>query len=143
MLGGSLMNDPFFSDMFQNKPALFNRFFTGNGDSDLPAVNIKDQEKNIQIDLAAPGLTKDDFDITVDNGILTISAEKESKQEEEKEGFVRKEFSYNSFTRSFSLPDNIDEEKDVQARYEDGVLKLMLHKKEGSQEKKPKKVKIS
>lgn len=143
MLGGSLMNDPFFSDMFQNRPGLINRFLSGNGDSDLPAVNIKDHEKNIEIELAAPGLTKDDFEITMNNGILTISSEKETKKEEEKEGYVRKEFSYNSFSRSFSLPENIDEEKDVQARYQDGVLKLMLHKKEGSSEKPPKKIKIS
>lgn len=145
--GESLMSqDPFFSDLMDTRRGIFNlnRIFNGDFDRDFtPAINVKDHEKEYQVELAAPGLKKDDFKITIDDGILTISAEKEQKQEEEKEGFVRKEFSYNSFTRSLSLPESIDEEKDVKAEYRDGVLKLMLTKKPGMKHKEPKTIKVS
>ncbi len=109
----------------------------------IPALNVKDNKKTYEVLLAVPGPTRNDFNITVDDGILTISAEEEAKTEEEKEGFVRKEFSYNSFSRSMILPDSVDEDKDIKAQYQDGVLKLTLHKKEGAKPKSPKKVNVS
>lgn len=138
------MNDPFFSDLMNTRQ--WNRLFNG-GEEDFdfaPAMNVKEQDKDIMVEMAAPGLAKDDFEITIDDGILTVSAKKEEKKEEEKEGYLRKEFSYNSFSRSVRLPENIDEEKDVQATYKDGVLKMTLHKKEGmEQSKKPKSIKVN
>ncbi|MGB7785045.1 MAG: Hsp20/alpha crystallin family protein [Salinimicrobium sp.] len=141
----TFMNDPFFSDMMTPRWGLLNRFLNEPEENmDLtPAMNVKEMEKDVQIELAAPGLKKDDFEITLDDGILTISAEKENKKEEEKEGFHRKEFSYNSFTRSVRIPDSVDEEKDVDAKYLDGVLKLTLHKKPNQQQKKHKTIKVS
>ncbi len=110
----------------------FNRFFNGDFDQDatlIPAVNVKDDKNNYEIELAAPGFSKKDFDIIIDDGILTITAEKEQESEQKEDDFVRKEFSYTSFTRSMSLPDFIDEDKEVKAKYEGGVLKLKLDKK--------------
>lgn len=144
-MGSSFMNDPFFSDLMIPRWGMLNRLMgEQEGDLDLtPAMNVQDSEKDVQIELAAPGLKKDDFHITLEEGILTISAEKENKEEEEREGYYRKEFSYNSFTRSVRLPESIDEEKDVEAKYNDGVLKLTLHKKPENQQKKQKSIKVS
>lgn len=141
----TFMNDPFFSDMMAPRWGMMNRLFGEPEESmDLtPAMNIKEMDKDVQIELAAPGLKKDDFEITLEDGILTISAEREDKKEEEKEGFYRKEFSYNSFTRSVRIPESVDEDKDVEARYMDGVLKLTLHKKPNQQQKKHKTIKVS
>jgi HSP20 family protein len=142
MMSNAFMNDPFFSDFFNR--GLMKNFSDSNGDFELsPAVNIKEKDKEFEVELAAPGLNKDDFKITLENGILTVSAEKEDKKEEEKEGFVTKEFSYNSFSRSIGIPDNVDDEKDISAKYSDGVLKLKLQKKEGMETKKPKTIKVS
>ncbi len=143
MWRNSFMNDPFFSDLMDTRR--WNRLF--NGDEDefdfSPAMNVKEMGNDLQVEMAAPGLSKDDFKITLDEGILTVSAEKEHKQEEEKEGFLRKEFSYNSFSRSVRLPENVDENKDIQATYKDGVLKMIIHKKEGTETKKPKSIKVN
>ncbi|MGY5846943.1 Hsp20/alpha crystallin family protein [Salegentibacter sp. HM20] len=139
-------NDPFFSDLMDTRKGIFNlnRIFNGDFDTDFtPAMNIKDRGNEYEIELAAPGLSKDDFKISIDNGMLHISVEKEESSEEKKEGYLRKEFSYNSFSRSLTLPDSIDEEKDVKAQYRDGVLKLELMKKDGARQKKSKSIKVS
>lgn len=143
MWGSSLMNDPFFSDLIDLNR--WNRLFNGGEEADFnltPAMNVKEKDKDIEVEMAAPGLSKEDFKITLDEGILTVSAEKEQKEEEKKEGYMRKEFNYSSFTRSVRLPENVDEDKDVQAKYENGVLKMILHKKEGKELKKPKSIKV-
>jgi len=95
----------------------------------IPAVNITEQKDDYQVSLAAPGLKKDDFKIDVDGNMLTISSEKEEKKEEKEERYTRKEYSYSSFQRCFTLPDEVNKEK-IEARYEDGLLKLVLPKKE-------------
>jgi len=138
-----LSGDPFFSDLLETQKNLFNlnRIFNG-GSGVIPAMNVKETEKGYEIEVAAPGLTKDDFNITVDDGVLTISAEKEMKSEEKDENFLRKEFSYNSFTRSMSIPETIDESKDIKAEYHDGVLKVMLHKNPKAKTKEAKKIKV-
>lgn len=143
-----MSQEPAFTDLFDLSKGMFNlkRFFNedfGNGMNEFPAVNVKDLKDTYEVQLAAPGLEKSDFNITMDNGILTITAEKEEKKEEEKEGFIRKEFSFNSFSRSMILPDFIDEDEDVKATYKDGVLKLLL-KKTGEMDKpSPKTIKVS
>lgn len=92
-----------------------------------PAINIKDNENNFEIEVAAPGLTKDDFNVTIENGILCISSEKEERKEEKKDNYTREEFNYSSFSRSFSLPDYVDPES-IDAKYKEGVLRLTLNK---------------
>src|SRR5690606_30001297 len=87
-----------------------------------------EHEKNFEIELAAPGMKKEDFNITVENGVLTISSEKEEKKEETEKNYTRKEFSYSSFTRSFTLPENVSEDE-IKAHYENGILKLVVAKR--------------
>lgn len=95
----------------------------------MPPANVKENDEDFTIELAVPGMTKKDFDISVDNNILKISSEKKIEKEEKKENYTRKEFSYSSFARSFSLPENVNADK-IKAAYQDGILKLMLPKKE-------------
>lgn len=143
MLSNSFMNDSFFSDFFDSR-GLMRNFLKSNGDFDFsPAMNVMEKEREFEVELAAPGLKKEDFNITLDDGILTVSAEREDKKEEDKEGLMSREFSYSSFSRSIRMPESVDEDKDVSARYEDGVLKLKLLKKEGMETKKPKTIKVS
>jgi HSP20 family protein len=147
ILGGTMFDDPFFSEFFdvRKKPLQLNSLFNGDqNDFELsPSVNIKDNKNKYEIELAAPGLSKDDFNVTVEEGLLTISAEKKEEKKEEKEGYVKKEFSYNSFSRSMTLPENVDEDKDVKASYKDGILHLTLQKKEALNTKPAKKVKVT
>jgi HSP20 family protein len=96
--------------------------------STLPAVNISEDQKNYMVDVAAPGFTKEDFRINVDDDILTISAESKSEnQEGDNRQYSRREYSYNSFTRSFQLPDNAKDDQ-ISARYADGILHLTIPK---------------
>ena len=120
-----LANGPWLSDFFDN-----DRFFDSDWlkQQSVPAVNVKETEKNFEIEVAAPGLSKKDFNITVDNGVLTISSEKKEEKEQKEKDYTRKEFSYSSFSRSFTLPENVNED-DVKANYEDGLLKLNIAKK--------------
>ena len=94
----------------------------------LPAVNVKEKSDHYTVTMAAPGLKKDDFKIEVENNMLIIGSEKEEKNEVEDEKFTRKEYSYSSFTRSFNLPDDVKQDQ-IDARYEDGVLKITLPRK--------------
>ena len=95
----------------------------------VPAVNIMENKDDYRISVAAPGLKKNDFNIDVDGNMLTISSEKEESKQEKDAKYTRKEYSYSSFSRSFSLPEEVNQEK-IEATYEDGVLKVMLPKKE-------------
>ncbi|MBK7883190.1 MAG: Hsp20/alpha crystallin family protein [Chitinophagaceae bacterium] len=96
----------------------------------MPAVNITEHKNEFQVSLAAPGLKKEDFKIDIDGNMLTISSEKEERKEEKDKKFTRKEYNYSSFSRSFTLPEKINKEK-IEAKYEDGVLKISLPCKEG------------
>lgn len=100
----------------------------------IPAVNITEQKDDYLVSLAAPGMKKEDFKIDVDGNMLTISAEKEESKEEKDKKFTRKEFNYSSFSRTFTLPEEILKEK-IEAKYEDGVLRIVLPRKEEA--KKP------
>jgi HSP20 family protein len=122
-----LSSDDFFnSDFFEE-------------DSLMPAMNVKEHENNFEIEFAAPGFSKKDFEITVDDNILNVCGEKKHEDELEDEDYTRKEFSYSSFKRSLSLPKSVNTDKDVQAVYKNGILKLNLKKKEEAI-KQPKKV---
>jgi len=100
----------------------------------VPAVNITEEENEYLVSLAAPGLKKEDFKIDLDGNVLTISSQKEERSEEKDKKFSRKEYSYSSFGRSFTLPEEISQEK-ITAKYEDGVLKVRLPRNEAA--KKP------
>ena len=97
----------------------------------IPAVNIQETEESFSVEVAAPGKTKEDFNIELENDVLTISSEDKKENEiTEKNGrYTRKEFSYSTFKRAFSLPDSVDSEK-ISAQYNNGVLEILLPKKE-------------
>ncbi len=117
-----------FDDFF--KP--WNEWFDGGlwgRTINMPAVNIVEHKDEYQVSLAVPGMKKDDFKIDVNGNMLTISSEKEENKEEKDKKFTRKEYNYSSFSRSFTLPEEIVKEK-IDARYEDGVLKIALPRKE-------------
>jgi HSP20 family protein len=122
--GGYFSFRPFINEFFNDRISL-NKMFDGE---DYPAVNIVENEKNYEIEVAAPGMKKEDFKVEVENGVLTISAEKKEEKKESKKNYTRQEYYYNSFTRSFTLPENAKED-DLVARYEDGMLKLAVAKK--------------
>jgi len=107
-----------------------------------PALNIKETTDEFEIELAAPGYNKKDFEVTIDNGCLNISAKKEESKDEKDENYSRKEFSYSSFERSLQLPDSISDEK-IKAKYDNGILKFSLAKKEEAKKQKPKVIEIS
>lgn len=107
-----------------------------------PALNIKETKDEFEIELAAPGYNKKDFEVTIDDGCLNISAKKEETKEEKDENYTRKEFSYASFERSLKLPDSIADEK-IKAKYDNGILKFRLAKKEEAKKQKPKVIEIS
>lgn len=96
-------------------------------------MNVKENDLDFEIELAAPGFSKKDFEVTIDEHVLNISAE---KKEESGEDYVRKEFSYNSFKRSLKLPNKVNESGDIKATYQDGILKLNLLKKESKKDTK-------
>ncbi len=109
----------------------FDRNFYSNTERTgmMPAVNIREREDHFLLELAAPGMKKDDFKIKLDNNVLTISSEQKEESEETQEKFTRKEFHYQSFSRSFTLPKSIDLDK-IKADYNNGVLSLNMPKRE-------------
>ena len=122
------------SDFFDNDKFFSNRFFEKEFERSIPAVKIKENNNEFNIEFAAPGFNKNDFKINVEENMLTISAEKEEEKNEEKNRFTRKEFSYNSFSRSFTLPQTVNADK-IDAKYNEGILKLNIPKKEETKTK--------
>lgn len=132
----SLIDEFFGSDVF---PGFFLDF---DKRMVTPAVNIIEGKDEYRIEVAAPGLDKDDFRINIENHVLTISAEKEEKQDENNERFMRREFNYTSFSRSFTLPESMDTEK-ISAKHKNGVLNVVIPKKEEAKEKPARLINIS
>jgi len=122
----SVFDDFFTKDLFDWN----SKHFSDLG-STLPSVNVKETERGFNVELAAPGMQKDDFNIELDHNVLTISSEqKDEKSEEDYDGrYTRREFNYQSFSRSFTLPENADHSK-IEASYDDGVLYVSIPKKE-------------
>lgn len=107
--------------------SLFARQQTGR--TFTPSVNIHETDEGFLLELAAPGLQKEDFKVNLDGNVLSLSAELKSENEEKNEKLIRCEFSYNSFSRSFSLPKSADLDK-IKADYKDGILKVSIPKRE-------------
>ncbi|MBN1144775.1 MAG: Hsp20/alpha crystallin family protein [Bacteroidales bacterium] len=120
----------------------FPRFFDNETRYTLPAVNIIEGKEDYKIEVAAPGLNKEDFKVNLENNLLTISSEKEEKQEEKEEKVMRREFSYCSFSRSFTLPQTVNADK-IRATHKDGILQVVVPKKEEAREKPAREIKIS
>jgi HSP20 family protein len=124
----AVRND-FFANRFFTPPLLdFNHdFFEENFYT--PPVNIIETNENFRLDLFTPGMKRENFKVEVENGILTLQGEKEKNEKEGNENYCRCEFSYNSFSRTFQLPDNVDETH-IHAKYNNGILEVTIPKKE-------------
>lgn len=107
----------------------------------MPSVNIRETDKSFELEMAAPGYNKKDFNVSVENNLLTVTAERKQEEEHKEEQYTRREFGYESFSRSFNLPANTNED-DISARYEDGILKLSITKKGPDQTKLKKPISI-
>ncbi|WP_295718778.1 Hsp20/alpha crystallin family protein [Mucilaginibacter sp.] len=120
---------PGFNDVFES---IFNdTFFNDRLMTRVPAVNISETADHYHLELAAPGLKKDDFKINLDRNVLQVSVEKQSETNADEKRFSKREFSYSTFVRSFTLPDLADQNR-IEAAYEEGVLKVDIAKKEES-----------
>lgn len=130
-----------FNNQYPDISNVFDDFFGGSslssaqGTRSVPSINVKETEDEYNIEVAAPGLKKENFKVEVHNNVLTLSYEDEESQEQEEKGYTRREFSYSSFRRSFSIPRNEVDDSKIDAAYKDGVLMVKLHKRE---EVKPK-----
>jgi HSP20 family protein len=142
-------------DLFPAIPGLIEDFFNREllelgarnfsiTNTTIPRVNIVESNDDFVVEMAAPGMSKKDFRIELDNEILTISSEKETSNElKEGNHFARQEFSYQSFQRSFHLPKSVVEESKIKAKYEDGVLRVMIPKKEEAKALPARKIQVS
>lgn len=132
---------PEFSNVLNN---FLDDDWLGKG-SQMPAVNIKDNLNEYQIEVAAPGFTKEDFKVALNHNVLTVSSEKKTENVEdskEKGKYTRREFSYQSFSRSFTLPKGV-EQGNISANYENGILNITVPKQEASKEKGIKTINVS
>jgi HSP20 family protein len=134
-------NFPCYRDEYFGKDLLYS-FFSDGADYSVPAVNIKEKENHFEIEVAAPGLNKEDFKVKLEKNILTVTSEKKTEKDEGKESFMRKEFSYDFFCRSFSVPETVDVEK-IKASHKNGVLIIEIPKLEEAKIKFNREIKIS
>lgn len=108
----------------------------------LPAVNVINSDNEFVIDMAVPGLKKSDFEINIDNHVLSIGVESKAETNEKNENYTRREFGYSSFKRTFTIPESVNADK-ISADYSDGILKIHLPKREEAKRKPVKQIKIS
>jgi len=139
---------------FSNQPSVLDRFFDGDlfnwsnrnfsqTNTTLPSVNIKEDADAYKVEVAAPGFEKDDFKVELNHDLLTVSSEKKIENEtKEGEVFTKREFSYQSFSRSFTLPQTADGER-IKASYKKGILQITIPKKEEAKQKPARKIEIS
>lgn len=127
--------DDFFNDLVSQK-------YYGRGFASTPAVNIIEENDGFRIDVAAAGLSKDDFKIHLEDDVLTVSAAKDQDKKDTQSNYTRREFNYTSFSRSFQLDESIDQEN-VKAEHKDGILKIHLPKREESVKQGPKSIEIA
>jgi HSP20 family protein len=132
-------------------PTFLNEFFNDFMHSELmnkdffktvPAVNINETADKFVVEIAAPGLSKEDFKVEVEKGVLSIKAEKKEVKSDENSKHIRREFSYSSFNRTFNMPEQVNPDS-ISAEYENGVLKLQLPKKEEAKEKPVREIAVS
>jgi HSP20 family protein len=132
---------PMWSDLFND---LFDTVASATDvrKGTLPSVNVMETDDSYRLELAAPGLKKEDFKISVENETLTISAETKKENSEKNERFTRREFSYSSFVRSFTLPEMVNTEM-ISASYDNGLMKISIPKKEEAKVKAPREITVS
>ena len=140
-------------DMFPSFSSLFDEFFNNelsnwrrsnysSTSTTLPRVNVRESEKEFSVEMAAPGMDKNDFNIQLDQNLLTISSEKQDMRKEDNDNYLCREFCYQAFSRSFTIPESADGEK-IAAKYNDGILSISIPKKTERASKKTKTINIS
>lgn len=135
---------PTLFDDFLNRD-IFNWGLSNFSDTNttIPAVNIKETSDNYEVEMAAPGMTKKDFKVVLEGNNLTISSERATKNEQNEDvRYASREFSYQSFSRTFTLQKDVVDIEKIQAKYEDGVLHLLIPKMEHAKQKQPKLIEI-
>ena len=127
--------DDFFNDNF------FNQLNSTDCKGNNPAVNISEDDKGFTIEVAAPGIARKAFNLEIEKDVLTISTENKESKEENKQNFLRREFNYHTFKRSFQIPETIDQEQ-IKASHNAGILTLTLPKKEEVVQKAPRQIEV-
>ena len=143
---GSLLNNfPTLFDDFLRRDFLdWEQSNFSNTNTTIPAVNLKETADSYHVEAAVPGMTKNDFRVQLDGNTLTISSEKANEKEEgDEERYLRREFSYQSFSRTFTLQKDVVDTENIQAKYENGVLYLLIPKKEHAKQKEPRLIAIN
>lgn len=137
-----------FQDFFNNNPLFKRDVFDFDMDMtpsrlgiNVPTANITENRKEYMVELAAPGLDRKDFNIELDEKTLTISAEKETEDKKEEDQYTRKEYSFQSFKRTFYIPQPIKEDK-IEAKYDNGILKVTMPKLKEAQSKTVQRIEI-
>lgn len=120
-----------FDDFFRPWDGFFDEGNLWERALNIPAVNITQNKKDFLVSMAVPGMKKDDFKIDVNGNLLTISTEKEESKEEKDKMYTRKEYNFSCFSRSFTLPEEVNKEK-IEAKYDEGILRISLPFKEGA-----------
>jgi len=134
----SLLNDLFSRDWLDSTMANWRAY-----GSTMPAVNVQETNDDYMIEVAAPGMKRDDFKIEVDNNVLTVSSQREDSHEEKDGNYTRREFSYQSFQRSFTLPQNGVKSEEINAKYLDGILRITVPKAEDAKKKPAKQITVA
>lgn len=134
----------FFDDFFGRDLFDGNRLNFSASGATLPAVNILEQDDCFEVEMAAPGLTRENFQVELDHNRLTISSrwEEEHQEVSEKDSYTRREFSYKDFQRSFQLPANVVDIEHIEAHYENGLLKIRIPKREEAKKLAPRVIEI-
>ncbi len=134
----------FFDDFFNRDVFNWNNSNFSDTDTTVPAVNIKETAENYEVEVAAPGMTKNDFKVELDGNVLIISSEKSNQKEDMgDEKYSRKEFSYQAFRRTLNLQKDVVDIDRIQAKYENGLLHLVIPKKEEAKQKPPRLIEIA
>jgi len=133
----------FFDDVLSSSLFNWNNEHYSSTSTTIPSVNIRETHEHFEVDMAAPGMKKEDFKVELEGNTLTISSAKKQEYEDKREGYSRKEFSYQSFQRSFTLPKDVVDEDKIAAQYENGLLHLTIPKKEEARKKTPRLIEIS
>ena len=133
-----------FDDFFSRDLWNWNLNNNSNTNTTIPMVNVKETNENFEVEMAAPGMNKEDFKVQLDGNLLTITSEKNQENEvKDGERYSRREFSYQSFQRTFQLPKEVVDADKIEAKYENGVLKLVIPKNENAKPRPPKTIQIN
>jgi HSP20 family protein len=133
-----------FDDFFSRDLWNWNLNNNSSTNTTIPLVNVKETNENFEVEMAAPGMNKEDFKVQLDGNLLTITSEKNQENEtKDGERYSRREFSYQSFQRSFQLPKEVVDADKIEAKYESGVLKLVIPKNENAKPRPPKMIQIN